>query len=847
MESKMSKSNFRLANLFFLLAIGVFAFFSCSDDYDLDDKEPEWLGANIYDYLKEDGEFTYFVKLIEDLDYKEVMQLTGFKTLFVAKDSSFNEFFKSNEWGVKNYDELSLAQKKLIFNFSTINNAYLLEKMSNYYSGGVTYEGTAMRRATALSPYDSLAFNIGDELPKSKYWDYYRENGIYLMKDETLVPMVYFSQQFINKYAISNDDFNLLSGGKTRQRNDFHVFNKKVLKRDIVCKNGYIHVLEDVLVPPKNMAQFIHDQPNTKIFSKILDRFCIPVYSAEITNKYRELYPESNIDSIFVKRYIATLGGTTRLPNGQTAVNQLTFDPGWNSFSASSIYADIATMFIPTDEAMNEYLNSGVGAILKERYQSWDSIPDNIILPFVKRHMRTSLIESVPSRFDRMVDAENYALPVTKNHIVDAYTAVNGQVYLTNSVYPPVDYISVYSPVLLSKNSRIMDWAINISETSVDGTRFAFYKLYLNSLVSRYSLFVPTDEYFEHYLDPIAYGQDVPGVIKFWYNTLTAKVNATVYKYDKATDTVGDSIDVITSDAFLKNRLWDLMDSHIVVGDVETGNSYYVTKANDMIKVTGSGTSMVIKGGTNSNTQSKVLTKYSQYNGNTYFIDNPIQTARKSVYKTLSEKSEFSAFFELLNGVPDTSVQQIFAQQGIDYRVRFFNAYRYTVYVPSNAAIQAAITSGKIKPWEQIYNIADPTQKSIEIQKMIRILKYHFQDNAVFYGQHIDEEYLSATLKTNTTPTYWGTSINKYYKIGVKANGGPLTLTTERNEKAYVTSDPTLHNIITKDYIFARLPSQYKNIDGTSVNASNPLFNTSLITTSASAVIHQIDNVLTFE
>ena len=65
-----------------------------------------------------------------------------------------------------------------------------------------------------------------------------------------------------------------------------------------------------------------------------------------------------------------------------------------------------------------------------------------------------------------------------------------------------------------------------------------------------------------------------------------------------------------------------------------------------------------------------------------------------------------------------------------------------------------------------------------------------------------------------------------------------------------LTADPvtgnSLYNIIAKDYIFDKLPTDYKNIDGTG-SSSGVLFNTSSIITSASAVIHQIDNVLTFE
>jgi len=851
MKNYFEKAFYRLDKLLIILVIGIALSVSCTDDYLYDNKEPEWLGASIYDYLKTDGHYTNYIKLIDDLNYTEVLSLTGSKTLFVAKDSAFVEFFKNNQWGVKSYDQLTLAQKKLILNFSMINNAYILETLSNYYDGTFN-EGTAMRRETALSPLDSIPFDIDNKVPANSFWKYYQTKGIHIMKDNTARPVVYFTQSLIDKYSFTDEDFNILTGGSSRSRNDVHLFNIKVIERDITCKNGYIHVLQSVLIPPENMAQYIQDNPETKIFSKLLDRFCAPYYDAKYTATYKALHPEF-MDSIFTKRYFATNGGMRILPSGAITPNLLAFDPGWNTYQSASLKADMAAMFVPTDEAMTNYFNSGVGAILKSRFGSWENIPDAIILPFIKRHMRSSLIESVPSRFNKMVDSENYRLPVEKNQLEKSYSAVNGEVYLTNAVYPPVDYISVYSPVLLSANTQIMNWAINISETN-SGTTFAFYKLYLNSLVSRYSLFIPTDEFFKNYVDPIAYGQEIQGVLKFSYDTKTSAVKAYVYKYNKTSGLIDETpVDSITSPSFIQNRLWNILDSHIVVGSVDTGDKYFITKANDIIKVNGSGSSMNVQGGEDitNNTRSEVTNVFNQYNGTTYFLDKPISPSLKSVYKVLSETPQFSMFFNMLNSVPDTCLVQIFAQQGIDYRIKFFNAFRYTVYVPTNEAIQNAIANNAIKSWETIFNISNQTERSVEISKMLRFLKYHFQDNAIFFGQSISNQFLSSTLKTDNAETLWGTAKNKYLKIGVVGSGSALTLTMDSKKGdplriAHVVTENGLYNLIVKDYVFAKIPTLYKNVDGTG-SASGSLFNSSGITTSASAVIHQIDNVLTFE
>ena len=112
-----------------LLLIGTFQ--SCKDDYYYDEREPDNLGSSIYDYLNESGNFKITVKLIDDLEYTEVMKLTGSKTLFAANDQAYEAFFNNNPWNVKKYEDLSLAQKKLLLNFSMLNNSYTIRLLSN--------------------------------------------------------------------------------------------------------------------------------------------------------------------------------------------------------------------------------------------------------------------------------------------------------------------------------------------------------------------------------------------------------------------------------------------------------------------------------------------------------------------------------------------------------------------------------------------------------------------------------------------------------------------------------------------------------------------------------------------
>ncbi len=845
---KEIRKQFRLHLLIELvLLVGLIMMVSCKDEYLYDNSEPEWLGASIYDYLKSNENYTYFTRLIEEVeDYKNVLAKTGSKTLFVADDAAFEEFFKNNPWNVSSYDNLSMTQKKLILKFSMIDNAYLIETLANYYDGTLE-EGTALRRSTSISVLDSVPFESGDVLPKGRFWNGHRNKGMHLLKDATSWPMVHFLPSSLKSAGISDADFSLITGVE-RTTNDAHIFNIRVKERDITCKNGYIHVLEKVLIPPVNVAEYMKTNPNLSIFSDLIDRFCAPYYNASQTNAYNQIHPENPIDSIYEKIYFTDYQGRNRYPDGSQIGSDLLLplNPGMNEYVSSavgsSLQSDMAAVFAPTNEAMTAYFNEGAGLILKNRFGSWENTPNNIIVKLLNRHLRESFLETVPGRFDKLVDANNSPIPIEPGDIVGSYIGLNGVVYNTNKVYPPDDYISVYAPVLLSAETSVFNWAVNENE----------FDLYLNALKSTYSFFVPTDKYFKNYIDPVAYAKDKKGVMKYWYNTETNTVNATIYTFDPLTGEVGDSVNTITNSDFVSKRLLDLLDTHVVVGDVESGANHYFTKNGNILRIEGTGADLKVQAGydINSGTVINVLNNgvYRQQNGTTYFIDKPIQTPLQSVYKILSETPEFSEFFALLDGFSGTS-REIFVKRtnyyGIDYSIKFFNTFNYTVYVPTNDAIQKAISDGIIMDWDQIRGISDNTEKDAAMAKLERFLRYHFQDNSIYLdGENFYKLYQTATIKQNDLETQFRTYKDKYYRLGITCDGKNIKLDTENYSIANVIKDNGLYNILTRDYIFGGNPQAYKEIDGTGAGTD---FSSSSIVTSSTAVIHQIDNVLRFE
>ena len=114
-----------------VLIVFVLLIMNSCQGYDLDTEKPSWLGSSIYEYLNDAGCYSDYVRLIDDLGYDRVLSKTGSKTLFVADDDAFQRFYRNRTWGVGSYEELSLAQKKMLFSGVMINNAHQLATLSS--------------------------------------------------------------------------------------------------------------------------------------------------------------------------------------------------------------------------------------------------------------------------------------------------------------------------------------------------------------------------------------------------------------------------------------------------------------------------------------------------------------------------------------------------------------------------------------------------------------------------------------------------------------------------------------------------------------------------------------------
>ena len=836
------------------LLIGTSALQGCKDD-DVLTGQPSWLGNSIYERLDEDGNYKTMLKLIDDLGQHEVLSHTGSKTLFAANDEAFQKWFGNNSWGVSSYDKLSLAQKKLLLNNSMVNNAYLIELLSNGRPQGEDNhpeEGRTMRRLTATSVYDSVQIMKPDQMPNTEVWAKFKDNGrsIPILKDASAAPMIHFLPAFMKYNKFTNNDLDVLTNHQANDINEAWVNGKKVVERDITCKNGYIQKVEKVIESSSNMADIIHQNADMSHWAKLMDRFCAPYYTAEGTREYNRLY--NNQDSVYVLRYYSDFSGdgeNLSTPDGKAITAKLPFDPGWNQYVSTSGDAnmnyDAGAMIVPTNEALNNWWDNE-GKDLKTEYGEIDSLPDATLAKLIKVNMLPVFTEAIPSKFDLILNDAKEPIGIKVEDVQSCFMGCNGVVYMTNKVFTPAEFQSVAYPALAHPTyMNVIYWAI-------DQLNFLPYLL---SMDSKYSLILPSNDAMLWYIDPYTYGSEkngmeAPNVLAFWYDPTRSdagKVRA--WRYECTVDengqiTIDESITrkEVTDRDVINDCLKRLMDQLIIVGNIEDGHEFYKSKGGTPIRVFKDDKNRLSFAGGWQIQHNQGLPVnsddiYQKNNGKSYIINDQMPlTTDQTVYLTLENNEEFSKFLELM----DYDIADLFAttvtknnysagmQKKGSKNLKLLDNYNYTIYVPTNSAIQKLIDDGLLPTWEdyeaQTEEVWGSEELAAQAQAMIKdiivnFVRYHVQDHAVLIGMAPENDKYENSFETMRRNLETG----RFFPLIVNNEGDQMWVKDVLGNKRNVVKTNGLYNRICREYWFKSTGVCYMASD---------------------AVIHQIDGVL---
>ncbi len=721
---------------------------------------PSWLGESVMGELEKRGNFSQTIKLIQsqDEDYESVLRKTGSKTVFVADDAAWSAFFSNNPWGVRSLDDLTAAQRKLLFKSNMIDSPYLIEQLGNVPASSATsepIEGSCMRRSSSVGIMDSVPLVPAAKFPvvnpvrvdaktgvQVDHWKRLRgKKSAYILQDNSVAPIIHFMPKFMQVSNITADDVSFLTNGDINTTDSAFINGKVVKETDITCQNGYIHVLNGVATPLDNMANVIANDPKFSIYSRLLDRFSYPSYDEAQTAEFRRQY--GGEDSVYVKKYFNShsQNGFSQYDaseGGTTIATLLPYDPGHNRYvqpstSGITYQQDAAVMLVPTDEAMMKYLDTE-GADLNDRYANagpgataWDNAPDEVILPLLKNTMLVSLKAATPSQFGSVNNTAGETMGVSKQDIESVLWACNGVIYQTNKVYVAPEYLSVYYPAVIRAQEDLhMVYTVVNNDDKVKGGE-GFYA-YLNNMSTTYSFIIPTDSALQTYYDPVSYkrtdarGQSTAVAYKFYVNedgriaataplvdwtTLDEKgrgqITSTLYPTTPVAENNNSSGDVF-------NHFRDILNSSMAIGLFTPEQKFYSSRNGSPIVVEWSGNSVTGVAGSFQYERGyfipvkEVFDKSGDGNGRSYLIDEePLQSTTLSPYAAITDSTRedfFGEFAKILDAAEIWSTDNTHAT--MDKAFGSLNNYHYTIYVPTNESVRSLVEAHKLPVAEDL-------------------------------------------------------------------------------------------------------------------------------------------------
>ena len=648
---------------------------------------PENLADPIYQQLQQKGNFTSLLVCIEKAGYKDILSKAGYWTMFAPNDAAFALYFK--EKGISGAADIDAATAQIIVKYSLVFNAFKTDRLPDFQSAAGWMPNMAFKRRTAYYDGSAVINYNGKDIT---YINSNRNNrggtSYYTSSDNNNKYVPYFLDRFFTPKNLSASDYNYFYG--QNPYTGFNVSDAQVLTSNIIAENGVIHEINRVLLPLPSIDQYLGVNDQYSKFKSLFDKYMVSyLLSAEATAK--NLENTGKQQDIYIKTYDPALAYS---PNNE---NYLKVDDNDGQMEGYS-------MFAPTNEALNSYINS----TLLEYYPSLDALPKEILYDFLNAHMFNTTVW--PSKFATTTNGQGQgALFNAATDVVDKKVLSNGVFYGTNKVQNANVFSTVFGRAYLNPNYSLMTRALSASlKASIINTNL------------KYTLFLTSDATFK--------------ALGFSYD-----IDATTWRYTPP----GGGTSLSGSSAL--DKLNRIINTQVVREDVKSlaGNGILETYEGEYIRY--SNNTVYSAGNRDAGIVLNATTPRVTQNGTVYFIDGLLSEPSLSVGKHLDALatptgSEYKKFVDYVkaSAIYNTSNGEILGVTAGSF---------YTVLVPTNAAIDAAIAQGYLPATT---TPADQAGKD----KVANFIRYHIiQKATVVPDGKKAGGFLTLLQKTNGDPT----------------------------------------------------------------------------------------------
>jgi hypothetical protein len=710
----MSNYIIRLALLF--AAAGLF---SCKKKFDDYYARPASLEPPIYQQLETKGNFTQFLSLIDKAGYKQTLNSAGYWTIFAPSDSAFTADLEFKAYltarGFSSVSAVDSVTAQSLVQYLLVFNAFNKDRLDDYQSnlGWVTDAAFKRRTAYYTGFYKDTTF-AGQALQAvaSNRNNSGTGTGYYISSDNNNKYLPFFTTGFFTTKALTTADYNYFY--PTASFSGFNIGNAKVTQQDIAAENGVIHVIDHVVTPLFSLDQYLRSRPEYSEFRKIFEKFMVQfVQNADASHRYQVLSGSS--DNVYVKVYSNLLAYALNNENYFKLQDNDGQRDGW-------------TLFAPKNDSLLSYINR----IEKEGYGNINNFPINIIADLLNSHMWQSSLW--PSKFNSTYNFLGEPAHIdAQADVFDRKILSNGFFYGTSKVNEPNAFSTVYGKSYLNPKFSIMTRLLDME---------------LKGIVTNPS----------------------PKYVMFMMPDAVLAANSYGYNGGLNTWTLGS----VTNDSIRLN-LMRILNTSIVESTTSQVNTFTNMVPSDSGTVVTYGSEYIkFKYNAAAGAKIQVITAGTKDRNLTVLADS-IKTTKNGVVVYLNNLLHFTYIpsgkhIESL-GSPATSEYNLFwnyLKNSTIYDAVAGNILNtqsgsfYTIFIPNNNAIRAAITAGLLPGTSATPNF---TPTAIADQALVeKFLLYHMLDKRTVSNDGKDIGAFPTLLKNALGDAV---SINLLYPGGV--------------------------------------------------------------------------------
>ena len=877
-------------------------------------------GSTLYDNLQALGNYTTYLRLIDSFagiqrafkneitdDERKYMGSFDTLTVFAPNDEAFDRFFAHNAWtdeqgnAISSYDQLSDSQKlSLIYmsyipGFVTANSLHASKSVRGYlrlYSYDrqfnlVPYKHTGGTDINTFPPDSYSYFDYAKELNQHivvGVWIGYGTIGDYTGALAYRGGTMIWNDDYWQYNGLSHDDLVFIGAADTEGSEHITIGNAHITQPNQRCQNGYLHLVDEVVVPQPNLMCALAQARwggKCSLASSLVQRFNYLKYDPDYTY-YDEQILNDGDSAMTVRNSLLDRVSTTT--------------------------TQTPAIILPTDEALKAFLLASdnplgqCGINQDNYYDMLMSLPREVLQPFVKEWFRTSFTDVLPSRYSNMRSAKGHQLfagvttpEAYKLAVQQVIHAVDGIIVVVDAVPNAEDLRNELTFVKLA--GQVAGAALTANDR-YDGERSAspFSTDYQREMHNKpFTMFVPTDEGLKQYglVDPISMASNNRNSWRYWslsHQSISSDGNgkiavaARAYRYDynkvrnAETDRpLGVSFSNSANDGANVNYgptkrqlLTDMLDQHIVLQNLDsmlnTSRHWYLSRSGMPIYMKEhTNTNIVVNGGMQIDLNERdaadkhdcTLQFVGQNStGTSVFIDRPMQPTSQNVFQRLQSNDAFSTFFEYAEALNNAYTLKkmlfgdeasealswkytIFADRSGGYTrygnantmlVNFFHNFNYTIFVPTNEGMQKAIAEGlpTIESIEQFVeeslddNGQLPDDKREQAQARYLTLLNFLKYHFCDKSYFLEPDLESGDTEQTTTACI---DASNQQALTADINSGNGMLMVRDASNRYKAVKPDLANIIARDAEFNDHPTRARYIR----SASN-------------VVLHGIDN-----